>query len=229
MRFRVVSDSVYVGGIRAINLVTEKEAVTDEQGRFSLMVKDDDLVVLSSLNFEYTRKLIEEEDLALDEIRIKMIPKATPLETVNVNAHPEINAVSLGILSKPAKQYTPAERRLATAGDFKWWHLVGILGGNLPIDPIINAISGRTKMLKKEVVAERKEALMNRLKTMYQEKYFTKDLGIPQEYVGGFLYYAVEKKALQEAMKTKNRTKISFVLSDIATQYKYVIKEVIQE
>ena len=52
-------------------------------------------------------------------------------------------------LSLPNADVTPptqAERRLQTAGKVEFKN---ILKGQIPVDPIINAISGRTRRLKK--------------------------------------------------------------------------------
>lgn len=224
-RFRVVADSVSVEGIHAANLVNERSAITDSNGYFVLPASEDDLIVLSAVNFEYTRKLIDADDLKQDVVIIRMTPKVHQLREVTINQHPEINALSLGIISKPIKQYTPAERRLAQAGDFKWWHLIGIIGGQLPIDPILNAISGRTAMLKKEVIAERRNMLREKLLRIYEERYFTEELHIPREHVDGFLYYAAENSKIADVVATKNNTKITFALTELAAEYNAILKK----
>jgi hypothetical protein len=75
-------------------------------------------------------------------------------------------------------------------------------------------------MLKKELAVERKERLMSRLSNMYEEKYFIETLKIPSTHVNGFLYFAVENKNLADAVQRRNHTMTSFVLSEIATEYK---------
>ena len=66
----------------------------------------------------------------------------------------------MGIIPYGQKKYTPAERKLKTAGDFKPIHLLGLLGGAFALDPIINKINGRTKKLKKEIKVEGKETYL---------------------------------------------------------------------
>jgi hypothetical protein len=41
--------------------------------------------------------------------------------------------------------------------------LLGLLGGSMPLDPLINKINGRTKRLKKLVVLEAKTTLFGTL------------------------------------------------------------------
>jgi uncharacterized protein YcsI (UPF0317 family) len=48
-------------------------------------------------------------------------------------------------------------------------------------------------------------------------------LHIPAEYVKGFLYFAVENPKFTRVLKTKNRTSIEFLMSELATQYIQII------
>ncbi len=211
------------GGVSIINLVNEKSATSNSYGEFFILANAEDLLVFTSTNLEYHRRIIEEDDLKSDILLIKMIPKATELKEVVVNKRPEINAVSLGISPKGIKHYTPAERKLKTAGDFKPIHLLGLLGGSLEIDPIINAISGRTTMLKKELEVEKKEILLKQLDDKYNEDYFVHHLEIPSEYINGFKYYIVENEKFITALKSKNKSMIKFLMGELAVNYRGMI------
>ncbi|MBX9807913.1 MAG: hypothetical protein K2X95_08965 [Flavobacteriaceae bacterium] len=220
---KTIVGSHNIAGVTIINLVNEKSTVSDSNGEFFILAKADDLLVFSSVNLEYHRRQIEEEDLKPDLLIIKMIAKITELEEVIVNKHPEINAVSLGISPKGIKKYTPAERRLKTAGDFKPIQLLGILGGSLPVDPILNAISGRTTMLKKELEVEKKEHLLAVFGALFDSNYFTKTLKIPADYIKGFQYYCIEDKNFAEVLTSKNKTKIEFLIVPLAEKYNKII------
>jgi hypothetical protein len=52
------------------------------------------------------------------------------LDEVVIRRYNNINAVSLGIIPANQKSYTPAERKLRTAGDFKPIMLLGLIGFN---------------------------------------------------------------------------------------------------
>ena len=64
-----------VDGVTIVNLVNEKSAVSDHNGEFFILAKVDDLLVFSSVNLEYHRRIIEEEDLKVEIIIIKMVSK----------------------------------------------------------------------------------------------------------------------------------------------------------
>jgi hypothetical protein len=214
-----------VEGVTIVNLVNEKSTVSDNNGEFYILAKADDLLVFTSVNLEYHRKILEEDDLKSEVIIIKMTSKTTELKEVIVNKHPELNAVSLGISPKGIKYRTPMERKLYTAGDFKPIHLLGILGGSLAVDPILNAINGRTAMIKKEIEVEKKERLLAIIDALYKKDYFAKTLKISTDYIKGFQYYCLEDQKFSEVLKTKNKTKIEFLIVPLAVKYNEIITD----
>ncbi len=215
-------DLAYISGINVLNLVNEKTAVTSSDGDFFILAKANDVLVFTAVNLEIHRKLIEEEDLISEVLNIKMVSKVTELKEVVVNKN-SINAFSQRILAKEPLQYTPAERRLKTAGDFKPIMLLGLLGGGMPLDPLINKINGRTKRLKKLVILEKKERYIKLISELYDEEYFTIKLGMPSEYVIGFKYFIVEDENFLKVLDSKNEQRIPFFMVALAQEYKALI------
>ncbi len=220
---KIVSESAFVSGIEIVNLNNEKIAKTNENGDFFILAKANDVLVFSAKEFEFKRYVIEDEDLVSEIMIIKMIPKIIEIEAVTVEKHPEINAVSMGILEKEAKHYTPAERKLKTAGDFKAYHLLALLGGGMPLDPVINAINGRTKRLKKQVKIEKKEFLLAQIEELYEEGFYVETLKIPIDYVKGFQYYLIENDRFVKILKLNNSAMTTFVIGELAAEYKEMI------
>jgi len=215
-KINVVAGSVE--GVNVVNLVNENSTFSDSNGEFYILAKADDLLVFSSVNLEYHRRIIEEADLKSDILIIKMTAKTTELKEVIVNKYPQINAVSLGISPKGIKKYTPAERKLATASSMRL--------NPMGLDPLINAISGRTKMLKKDLEVEKKIRLLATIEALYKDdNYFTQTLKIPADYIKGFQYYCIEDKLFGEALKTKNKTKIEFLIVPLAAKFNKILTE----
>jgi hypothetical protein len=208
---RAIADSVSVEGVNVVNLVNEKAAVTDQNGEFWILAKAEDLLVLSAVNFEYKRKLIEEEDLKSELVIIKLIPKVTNIKEVVVNEYAHINTEALGIIPKGMKRYTPAERRFRSSQSG-------------PVDIIVNLINGTTSRRKKELVIEKKERQLSRVAVLYDQKYYVETLKIPQEYIPGFQYYLIEDTAFLAAVNAKNKTMTMFLVTKLATDYLELIK-----
>jgi hypothetical protein len=222
---KILVESGNVGGVTIVNLVNEKSAVSDGNGEFFILAKAEDLLVFSSVNLEYYRRIIEDEDLIPGVLTIKMTAKITELEEVIVNKHPEINAVSLGISPKGIIHRTQMERKLYTAGDFKPIHLLGLLGGSLQVDPILNAINGRTAMLKKSIEFEKKERLLTQIGALFDDEYYTKTLKIPANYIKGFQYYCIEKEDFATSLRSKNKAMIKLLIVPLAEKYNKIIAD----
>ena len=214
---KIMVESGNVGGVTIINLVNEKTAISDGNGEFFILAKAEDLLVFSSVNLEYYRRIIDDEDFKVEVLTIKMTAKITELEEVIVNKHPEINAVSLGISPKGIKQYTPAERKLATASSAKL--------NPQGLDPLINAISGRTKMLKKELEVEKKERLLAYIGALFDDEYYGETLKIPANYIKGFQYYCVEEEEFAKSLRSKNKAMIKLLIVTLAEKYNKIIAD----
>lgn len=208
------------------NLRSESATATDSNGNFSMFVKVGDTLQFSSLKIMTKKRVIDENDISKQLYVIALEAKIIPLDEVEVKQYKNINAVSLGILQKPAKVYTPAERRLRTATALYPTANIGTMfGGSLGLDPLLNAISGRTAMLKKELKVERKEYLLQKIEYMFKEEYFFESLKIPKDYLRGFWYYAVEDPKLEKALNAKNKMMARFIFSDLATKYLEILKK----
>lgn len=216
---KIVSESSLLEGIHVINLSKRNGAITDSRGYFQIRAKVLDTLQFSAVNLKATRYVLKQTDFPNDLLLIKMESLITELEEVAIINYKNINAVALGIIPANQKTYTPAERKLATAGDFKWYSPLLIPLGGMSVDGLINSISGRTAMLKKELVVERKEMLQAKTSDYFERKYFVETLKIPEEHVDGFLFYIVENEKFVNTMKDKNKTMATFVLSELAVEY----------
>ncbi|MBC7440321.1 MAG: hypothetical protein H7250_10105 [Flavobacterium sp.] len=228
---KIISGKILVknaspGGVHIINLVNEKEVISNEKGEFKILAKVDDLLVFSSLTLDYQRKIIEIKDYNSGFFTMEMTAKINQLDEVEIVNYNKINAVDLGILYKKPKAYTPAERKLRTATSLDPTLSVGNMAGvSMSLDPLLNVISGRTKQLKKELQIERKEFAILKMAELFPFAYFVEQLKIPKDYAKAFQYYCVEKKDFIPILKSKNKTLIAFKLSELAVEYKNLLNE----
>lgn len=223
---KVTADYNDLEGIYIVNLKTERATLTERGGYFSITASVGDTLMFSAVQFKGLKVALKENDFEKELFFVKMKPLIRFLDEVRINEYKNINAVSLGIISPNTKHFTPAERKLNTASNA--YPSLGIgtkIGVSAGLDPLLNWMSGRTTMLKKELEVEKKETLMDKIERWYEEKYFTETLKIPQEYVKGFLFYIVEDSKFVEAMNAKNKTMATFVMNELATKYLELLKE----
>lgn len=210
-----------IEGVNIINNRTQVATVSDEKGKFSMVAGEGDVLIFSAVNLNPLKYRIANEDLDSEFVLINMTVKEVELNEVIVNS--AITAEKLGITLKGQKKYSPAERKLATAGDFKAISLLGLLGGSVDIDPIINKINGRTKKLKKYVEVEKKENNIGQLGYLFEDSYYVNYLKIPSEHVNGFKVYIVENDYAKTLLEKKDKSKLVVYMSELALKYNDII------
>ena len=194
-----------IEGVHVINLSNEKTAITNDKGQFSMEVSEGDLLTFNAINLDFWRQSVKATDIASKKMSISMTEKVTQLEDVTVTKFVGINAYDLGIIDHKIKTKTVAERRM--------------YNGTQGLDGLINAITGRRKMLKKMLEYERMEMLANKIESMFEEAYFIEALKIPSEYVRGFVNYCSNDLKLSQAVYAKNKIEAEFILAEKAQIY----------
>lgn len=192
------------GGVRILNLVNQRETVSDAKGVFRILAKPDDVLLCSALHLDLMRHIVEESEYEKKALVIAMTAKTNQLEEVEIQNYANLNAVSLGILDRPAKTYTPAERRLRTARHV----FVGtVKGGGIgfSFDPVINYLSGRTKRLKKELEVEKYPLALKRMQEWYDAEYYDTKFGISAGETPAFEYFCIEDNEFRNAVIAKKR------------------------
>lgn len=208
---RVQEQSTSLEGVNIINNATQAATVSDSDGNFSIAVHEGDVLVFSAVNLEPVKRRISAEDLTVSSLVIKMTAKEVELKEVIVNENANITAENLGIIPYGQKKYTPAERKLYTAN-------------STSVDKLLNAISGRTSMLKKEVNVEKKEALFRKLEYLFEENYYTDRLKIPVDDIKGFQLFCVDDADFAVSLNIKNKTMSMFLITDLARKYLTILE-----
>jgi hypothetical protein len=208
---QIFEQSTSVEGVNIINNTTQFTSVSDENGMFSIVVKEGDVLVFSSVNLNPYKHRITDEDLKSNSLQIKMSVKEMELKEVIVNENSNITAENLGIIPQGQKKYTPAERKIYTAT-------------STSVDKILNGISGRTAMLKKEAVVEKKEVLFRKMEYLFDDAYYTERLKIPLEYIKGFQLYCIDNAEFAVSLNSKNKTMSMFLITGLAQEYLKIIE-----
>ncbi len=208
---KIICANNVVTNIQITNLVNEKSTVSDSNGNFLILAKAEDMLVFTSINYEYKRKFLEQNDIDSNNLIINLIKKIEQLDEVVVSKSPESNPFDEGIYDKNIKTYTPAERRLNEARS-------GM------VTSLINIISGRTESLKKQLQIERNEKLLAKVTYLYEDDFYVKKLKINKESIKGFQYFVIEDKKLIGYIKSKNKTLIKFRMIELAQEFNKIQK-----
>lgn len=214
---KIVSRSKNLEGIYVSNVNTGEAVLTSKGGYFGIEAQLNDTLMFSGALFLGYRRALDEVDFNR-EILLIPLEENELMNQLDEIIITKITSESLGIVPKGIKKYTPAERRLYTATSG---------GGLIPIDMIVNAISGRTKMLKKALQYEkqemRKEKLLDYVSTDLLVDYFR----IPEKYATGFIYYSVSDDEIITLLsgKTVNKVRLEQRMGILALQFIELISE----
>lgn len=212
-------------GIHVFNKTFHKYTITDENGKFKIEANLNDTIVFSAVQYKLrnlivTKKMLAEQPIfvlleaqinELDAVYIK--PKLSGdllADTQRIKTKELFTAKTLGLPNAHVKPPSPAERKLYTATHTG--------GGLIPVDAIINAISGRTKMLKKHVQLERKANLENSVYSNFEQTMLY-DFKIPKSKIYDFLYYASSDDLFAQIVKTNSNIIIYDFMKEKSKKY----------
>lgn len=213
---KVVSRFRDLEGIYIENISARKNTTTEKGGYFKIEMQPNDTLIFASINLKGIRKVIKESDFSKKLLFIPMEASEYTLDEMVIER--KITAESLGII-KPRKKLTPTEKRLHTATS------VSSPNGIVSIDGFVNALSGRTAMLKRALELEREELLMRRTINVFDEEFFTQELQIPKLYIEGFGFFITQNKSLTKSITSYNKTELKFLMTQKAVEYLEIIKD----
>lgn len=224
---RVYSSDGDVAAVHVLNTTTQKASITDIDGYFSIAVHLNDTLVFSAVQYQkktlvvsvevmeskFISVALEAANIVLDEVVVTPYNLTGELgrDMGRLNVGTPITATSIGLPNVYVKLPTQAERKLfeATSGM-----------GFIPLNPIINGISGRTKQLKELVAVEKKYARTERVRQFYADSLWIKELKIPENRLHDFLYFCEVDPAFTTVVDTADKLKIWNYLSLRSTEYR---------
>lgn len=223
-----VKSPLDVENIHVINKTAQIFTTTNVYGEFRITASLNDTIVFSSIQHKLLSIIVDqkivtdrtlvvalEEQLnALDEVVVGKVLSGDILADISdVDGEP-MTAKKAGIPSYQGPLKTQSERKLieATTG-----------GGIVPLNPIINAITGRTKELKNQVKLEEKETLMYGIKARLSENLFDMN-SLDQEYIMEYFYFVSEQDDFISRCKNKSDIYILEYLNENLTAFKNQLK-----
>jgi len=220
-----------IEGIHIINKTSQKFTTTNALGVFKIPVKLNDTVVFSSIQYKLHTIIVSKKIIAAKNLVVNLTEKVNELDEVIVgkiltgNLSSDINSSDLerpinfydfSIPGNTGKPKTQSERRLHEADGGKYVYIGTGIGFNL--NKMINALSGRTKMLKKRVKLEADKQLMYSIKARLSEDFFSVynlDKTLQME----FFYFCSEDENFSKRCKNKSDIDVLEYLKEKHSEY----------
>ncbi|WP_396595950.1 hypothetical protein [Dokdonia sp. R86516] len=208
---QVLNDTIDKANLTIVNLSLKRGTITSSNGQFAIEARLNDTINISAVQYEPRQFVVNETMYNRGKITLYLIPKITELDQVNISNidltgditkdigsttyEPKITPTDLGIPENTAPPRTVEERR---------YHTAISSGGGIPIDGLINSITGRLKMLKKHIEVSRFEKLVQESRYTFSDSIYMNELNIEKEYIEDFVYYTFEDPKAKELVDTNN-------------------------
>ncbi|NHF60806.1 hypothetical protein FK220_015735 [Flavobacteriaceae bacterium TP-CH-4] len=209
---RVYSKDGDVAATHVLNISSQRAAITDIDGYFSITAKLNDTIVFSAVQFQRKELVVTLEMLESRFLSIPLEEAINELDEVivmpynltgdmrrdadRIQTGPVVTASTLNLPNAYVELPNQTERQLMTATDAR------------SVDFVFNAISGRTKRLKRLVGVEKKYARTERVRAFYADSLIVSDLRIPRDKIDDFMYFCEVDTGFQEAVDSKDQLKI---------------------
>lgn len=221
LRGRVSSSTKDVVGVVLQNISSNRAVITDMDGNFSIQVQINDTLRFSAVQFKRKTLVVNQVIFDTEFIVVPLDEFVNELQEVVVRPYnlsgdlnqdlgqlkleKDVSAEALGLPNAHSKIPTQSERKLqqATFGKFNAGMILAP-----PLDPIINAITGRTKMLKNRVKVDNTYARTQRVQGFYVDSLIVATLKIPFEKLDDFMYFCEVDEAFQLLVDTHDKLKI---------------------
>ena len=216
-------------GIHVINKTALKYTITDDTGFFIISAQQNDTLMVSGIQYKpkeiiITNSIMQSKSMTvnlddnvniLDEVIVGKILSGDLLSDIeNSDAKRDINFYDLGIPGYTGPRKSQSERRLYEAKSG---------GGLLPLNPLLNWISGRTKELKEQVKREARLKAMDEANAQFSEMLFEDETVTPALQTE-FFYFASYDSNFIKNSKTKTDIEMLQYLQEKLKAFKLQIE-----
>ena len=215
-----ISAAAEVDGIHIINKTADRFTISNANGSFLISAKLNDTILFSGISYHPKEIIISKliitskqlpvylEELVnvLDEVVVgKILTGDLSSDLANSGVERAVDFFDLGIPGYTGKPLTQSERRLKEASDLDL-SVGGSMGGGgvgMSLNPIMNAISGRTKKLKEHVKLERIDVCLNKVKSNLSDMLF-EEYPLEERYRTEFFYFCSDDEQFASLCKINN-------------------------
>lgn len=209
---KIISKTRDLEGIHIKNKTSNNSVLSQKGGYFSIDAQPNDTLVLSAVHLVGREKVLTYADLNKTMLFIPMELLDNILTEIVIDKRISTESLGLG----GARKLTPAERRLHTATSSG--------GGIIAIDAIVNAISGRTKMLEKALAMEKEYQFVEEVLNRFPDEFYSNNLNIPLKYKMAFGYFMIQDPLIITSYKNVDITQLSLMYTEKALEFLEIVK-----
>lgn len=225
-----VKASANTYGIHIINKSSNKFTITDDDGKFIIPAKLNDTILVSGVQYKLNEFVVNDIIMQSKRVTVNLEDKVNELDEVvvgkvltgdllsdieNSEVKRDINFYDVGIPGYTGPRPTQTQRRIyeATTGS-----------GLVPLNPLLNWISGRTKRLKEQLEREKQESAVQAVNSKYS-KFLFEETTLSSTQQKEFYYYCADDPTFMPLYRGRNELKMLQFLQEKLKDFKAQISQ----
>ena len=224
---KIMADSIAVKDVHIFNLTSRKGTISNNYGEFQIPVKENDTILISDIQYEQQKIVIDKNHLNNLQLNIRLLSKINELKEVQIKEH-ELsgnlnndaqNTKLENKISKDLQGSNAYKTDMRVVDDYDMnkdpdareltdptmqaaqGNIVGLLTG-LGLKLLLNEVSkiGQKKRLKKrELKIYEKESIKapDRIRNELGDLFFTNTLKIPSQHIDSFINHCKTKGVIK--------------------------------
>ena len=220
---KITNDSLGEAFINIVNLTAETGTVNEPNGRFGILVRENDSILFSSVQFQKEYILITKEILNEGFLEVTLTEEINQLENVYLSDVKLIGDLESDIKHmkvKPLMFIPPARKKLTMAQ-----RRIGTYGGGLGM--LIGMLNGDLKYLKKAQENYELQTEAQQLLETIPKSIFTEDFGLEEWEIINFMFYCARKNdnELKQLVAEDETLKLIDYFMSKAEEFKRISRE----
>lgn|SRR5690554_218004 len=212
---KVVAKTRDLQGIHVKNISSDQSTLTDKGGYFTIIAQPNDTLIFTAIHLVGREKILTYADMNKSLVFVPMEYYDNIMDELVIDRR--ITAEGLGLGG--GRRMTQAQRRLHTATSS---------GGSgllvLPVDALVNAITGRTKMLKKALELEQENLMVQDILNKFPENYYSEHLQIPLHYHQAFGYFMAQDPLILTSYKKGKSSELGILYAEKAVEFLEILE-----
>lgn len=205
---KITAKSRELGGVAVINKRTFDSVESEQGGYFSIIAQPGDTLIFTAPHLAGTRRVVSEKDFGDKLVLVYMDIVDSVLEEIFIDRR--INSETLGFgVYKPK---TLEERALYTATTSG--------GGIIPVDAVVNAITGRTKMLKQAHDLQKEYKSVQDFLSNFSNDYLLNYLKLDKKEIQAFGFYAHTDREILKSLDNINQAQLNLLMVEKVNKFR---------
>ena len=239
IRGQIVSELTAIDNVTVFNVSSNKGAVTDNLGFFTMYARPSDILVFSSVIFKSKKLVLTEDDFKVIILKIKLEEFINELDEVVVTP-----STLTGDLEKDAKNIKVTDKQSAfnnreiadmqVEKDFQSTQFNTAMPSDLSIPygmdfvkigKMVGKLFGQDKNTEKPIVFTSNKNFQKAVKDKFTYHFFTETLGLKKEDIGLFLNYCDSDPNVRKLLSTDKEIDLIDFLISKSKEFKNLPKE----